>query len=277
MTTPDSGPDSAPTNAASAAAPANAAAAGPAENLHPVKLIGGGPGAWDLITLRGQTALHEADVIVADHLGPTPFLDRLCDISSKKLVDASKLPYKKQVAQEEINRMLVEYTQAGYKVVRLKGGDPFVFGRGFEEITALAEAGIACEVIPGVSSAYAVPGLAHIPVTQRGVVHAATVVSGHLPPGHEKSLVDWSALARSGATLSIIMGVRNASAIADALIDAGLAAATPAAIIQEGSLADERVFRCQLGQLGATIAENSVEPPAVIVIGDVAGLESSAQ
>lgn len=272
MTTPDSGPDSAP-----APAPANAAAAGPAEDFHPVKLIGGGPGAWDLITLRGQAALHEADVIVADHLGPTPFLDRLCDISSKKLVDASKLPYKKQVAQEEINRMLVEYTQEGNKVVRLKGGDPFVFGRGFEEITALAEAGIACEVIPGVSSAYAVPGLAHIPVTQRGIVHAATVVSGHLPPGHEKSLVDWSALARSGATLSIIMGVRNASAIADALIDAGLAAATPAAVIQEGSLADERVFRCQLERLGATIADNSVEPPAVIVIGDVVGLEPSAQ
>ena len=108
-------------------------------------------------------------------------------------------------------------------------------------------------------------------------MHAATVVSGHLPPGHEKSLVDWSALARSGATLSIIMGVRNAGAIATALIDAGMAAATPTAVIQEGSLADERVFRCQLERLSTTITENSVEPPAVIVIGDVAGLEPSAQ
>lgn len=241
-------------------------------SIHPVVLVGGGPGAWDLITVRGMRALQDAEVIVADHLGPTAQLDKLCDVDTKELIDVSKIPYRKHVAQERINEILIEHAQAGRRVVRLKGGDPYVFGRGFEELTALTAAGIPVEVIPGVTSAVAVPALAGTPVTHRGVVHAFTVVSGHLPPGHPKSLVDWAALARSGATLSVIMGVKNAAAIATALIDASLSPHTPVRIIQEGSLDGERAFHCELAELGATMEENSVAPPAVIVIGEVAGL-----
>lgn len=241
-------------------------------SIHPVVLVGGGPGAWDLITVRGMRALQEAEVIVADHLGPTAQLDKLCDVDAKELIDVSKIPYRAQVAQERINEILIEHAQAGRRVVRLKGGDPYVFGRGFEELTALTSAGLPVEVIPGVTSAVAVPALAGTPVTHRGVVHAFTVVSGHLPPGHPKSLVDWAALARSGATLSVIMGVKNAAAIATALIDASLSSHTPVRIIQEGSLDGERAFHCELAELGATMEENSVAPPAVIVIGKVAGL-----
>ena len=176
--------------------------------IHPVTLIGGGPGAWDLITVRGMRALQDAEVILADHLGPTAQLDRLCDISSKELIDVSKLPYKKSISQEKINELLITHARSGRKVARLKGGDPFVFGRGFEEVQALAEASIPTTVIPGVTSAISVPAAVGVPVTQRGIVHGFTVVSGHLPPGHEKSLVDWEALARAGATLAVIWGLR---------------------------------------------------------------------
>lgn len=242
--------------------------------VHPVQLIGGGPGAWDLITVRGMHALQDADVILADHLGPTAQLDKLCDIASKELIDVSKLPYKRQTSQDKINEMLISHARAGRRVARLKGGDPFVFGRGFEEVQALAAAGLGCEVIPGVTSAVAVPGAVGIPVTQRGMVHAMTVVSGHLPPGHERSLVDWEALARSGATLAVIMGVRNAGAIATALIDASLPADTPVAAIQEGTLSGQRVVRTQLSALGAVVEEEKIQPPVVFVIGNVAGLRA---
>ena len=238
-----------------------------------VILIGGGPGAWDLITVRGMRALRAADVILTDHLGPTEELDRLCEVASKEIIDVAKLPYGKQVAQTKTNELLVEHARAGKLVVRLKGGDPFVFGRGFEEVQACAAAGIPCEVIPGVTSAVSVPALAGIPVTQRGMVHAFTVVSGHLPPGHPKSLVDWQALAASGATISVIMGVKNVRAIAEALIAGGLRPETPAAVIQEGTTERERVFRCPLGQLADTFEREGISSPAVYVIGEVAGLE----
>lgn len=239
---------------------------------HVVKLVGGGPGAWDLLTLRGLRALEEAEVILADHLGPAAELSDHLDCSAKEIVDVSKLPYGKSVSQDKINELLVTYAQQGKKVARLKGGDPFVFGRGFEEVQALAAAGIACEVIPGVTSAVAVPALAGTPVTQRGVVHAFTVVSGHLPPNHPKSLVDWAALAQSGATLCVIMGVRNAGAIASALADAGLSPTTPVAIIQEGSTPAQRDVRCTLGELARVMEEQAIVAPAVYVIGAVAGL-----
>lgn len=239
-------------------------------------LIGGGPGAWDLITVRGMHALQRADVILADHLGPTAELDKLCDVSTKTVIDVAKLPYAKQVSQDKINELLVTYAQEGKVVARLKGGDPFVFGRGFEEVQACAEAGVPCEVIPGVTSAVSVPAMVGIPVTQRGMVHSFTVVSGHLPPGHPKSLIDWDKLAASGGTLSIIMGVKNVAAIADALLTAGRAADTPAAVIQEGTTDKERFFRCTLGALAATCADNAISNPAVYVIGDVAGLDATS-
>ncbi|AZA09035.1 uroporphyrinogen-III C-methyltransferase [Corynebacterium pseudopelargi] len=240
--------------------------------IHPVTLIGGGPGAWDLITVRGMHRLQEAEVILADHLGPTAELSKLVDVSTKHIIDVSKLPYGKQVAQERINELLIEHALAGKKVARLKGGDPYIFGRGFEELQACAEAGVPCEVVPGVTSAVSVPALAGVPVTQRGVVHNFTVISGHLPPGHEKSLNDWEALARTGGTLSVIMGVKNAPKIATALLEAGRDADTPVVVIQEGSTEAERVVRCTLGTLGATMQEHEIKPPAVYVIGEVAGL-----
>lgn len=240
-----------------------------------VTLVGGGPGPWDLITLRGAQALAEADVILADHLGPTDELDKIIDTSGKELIDVAKLPYGRQVAQEETNRLMIEHARAGRKVVRLKGGDPYVFGRGFEELTALAEAGIACHVVPGVTSAISVPAAAGIPATQRGVVHSFTVVSGHLPPGDPKSLVDWSALVRAGGTIIVIMGVRHVDAIAAALIDAGLSAGTPAAAIQEGTTQSQRTVKTTAGRLAAEMTAAGIGSPAVYVFGDVAGLSAN--
>lgn len=235
-------------------------------------LVGGGPGAWDLITVRGMRAVQQADVILTDHLGPTDDLDKLCDPSTKTVIDCAKLPYSKQVSQKKINELLVEHARAGHVVVRLKGGDPFVFGRGFEEVQACAQAGVPCEVIPGVTSAVSVPAMVGVPVTHRGMVHSFTVVSGHLPPGHPKSLVDWEALARAGGTISVIMGVKNVRSIADALLAAGMAEETPAAVIQEGTTAAERSFRCTLGGLAEAFSAHGVANPACYVIGEVAGL-----
>lgn len=239
-----------------------------------VTLVGGGPGAWDLITVRGMNALREADVILTDHLGPTAELEKLCDVGSKEVIDVSKLPYGRQVAQEKTNELIVEHARAGRRVVRLKGGDPYVFGRGFEELSVCREAGIPCEVVPGVTSAVSVPAAFDVPITQRGVVHSFTVVSGHLPPGHPGSLVDWEALARTGGTISVIMGVRNAPVIAEALMTAGLGERTPAVVIQEGTTSSQRAFRCTLGTLAQTMADNEVTSPAVYVIGEVAGLRA---
>lgn len=237
-----------------------------------VTLVGGGPGAWDLITVRGLRALEAADVILTDHLGPTGQLDQFLDVSDKEIVDVAKLPYAKQVAQERINELLVAHARDGKRVVRLKGGDPYVFGRGFEERQACAAAGVPCEVVPGVTSAVSVPAAAGIPVTQRGVTHSFTVVSGHLAPGDPRSLVDWEALARVGGTIVVIMGVRQATAITEALLGAGLAPGTPAAVIQDGETDRQRQFRTTLGQLADTMDREHVTNPAVYVIGEVAGL-----
>lgn len=237
-----------------------------------VVLIGGGPGAWDLITVRGMRALQAADVILTDHLGPTSELHKLCDVEAKEVIDVAKLPYSKQVSQERTNELLIEHARAGKNVARLKGGDPFVFGRGFEEVQACAANGVPCEVIPGVTSAVSVPAAIGVPVTQRGMVHAFTVVSGHVEPNDPRSLVDWRALAASGATLCVIMGVRNVAAIAAELQAGGLSADTPAAIIQEGTTEQQRSFRCTLGTLAETFEVNGVTSPVVYVIGDVAGL-----
>ncbi|MBC6795645.1 uroporphyrinogen-III C-methyltransferase [Corynebacterium sp. LK28] len=237
-----------------------------------VVLIGGGPGAWDLITVRGMRALQAADVILTDHLGPTSELHKLCDVEAKEVIDVAKLPYSKQVSQERTNELLIEHARAGKNVARLKGGDPFVFGRGFEEVQACAANGVPCEVIPGVTSAVSVPAAVGVPVTQRGMVHAFTVVSGHVEPNDPRSLVDWRALAASGATLCVIMGVRNVAAIAAELQSGGLSADTPVAIIQEGTTEQQRSFRCTLGTLAETFEVYRVTSPVVYVIGDVAGL-----
>jgi uroporphyrin-III C-methyltransferase/precorrin-2 dehydrogenase/sirohydrochlorin ferrochelatase len=235
-----------------------------------VALVGGGPGDPDLITVRGRRLLAEADVVVADRLGPRGLLDELAP--DVEIIDASKIPYGRALAQDAINEVLIERAKAGQFVVRLKGGDPFVFGRGFEEVLACAEAGVPCWVVPGITSSISVPALAGIPVTHRGVAHEFTVVSGHVAPDHPKSLVDWDALGRMTGTLVILMGIERVGAIAAALLAGGRAAETPVAVIQEGTMPGERRVQTTLGLVGAAVAEAAIRPPAIIVVGPVVGL-----
>ena len=235
-----------------------------------VTLVGGGPGDPGLITVRGRQALASADVVVTDRLAPQPLLDELApDVT---IIDASKLPRGRYMSQDTINAVLVDEALAGQRVVRLKGGDPFVFGRGLEEIQACVAAGVEVEVVPGVTSAISVPALAGIPVTHRGVTHEFVVVSGHLPPGHAQSLVDWSALARLTGTLVLLMAVENLPAIAEALTTHGRDPETPAVAIQEGGLPGQAVVRASLAKLPAAVADAGLRPPAVIVVGPTADL-----
>ncbi|WP_030616168.1 uroporphyrinogen-III C-methyltransferase [Streptomyces sclerotialus] len=232
-----------------------------------VALVGGGPGDPDLITVRGRRLLAEADVVIADRLGPRDLLDELPP--HVEVIDAAKIPYGRYMAQEAINNALIEHAKAGKAVVRLKGGDPFVFGRGMEEAEALAEEGIACTVVPGISSSISVPGAVGVPVTHRGVAHEFTVVSGHVAPDDPRSLVDWAALAKLRGTLVILMGVDKIAAIAAALVRHGRPADTPVAVVQEGTMATQRRVDATLETVGARVKEEDVRPPAVIVIGDV--------
>ena len=232
-----------------------------------VVLVGGGPGDPELITLAGRRALAEADVVVADRLAPRELLSELP--ATVELVDAAKLPRGRSTTQEVINEVLVDRARAGQRVVRLKGGDSFVFGRGSEEWQACAAAGVPVTVIPGLTSAVAVPGLAGIPVTHRGVAHEFTVVSGHVPPGDPRSLVEWPALARLRGTLVLLMAVDNLAAIADVLMQHGRVAETPVALVQEGSLAAQRVVRSRLDRVVQDAGHAQVRPPAVVVVGPV--------
>ncbi|WP_030192848.1 uroporphyrinogen-III C-methyltransferase [Streptomyces sp. NRRL S-87] len=232
-----------------------------------VALVGGGPGDPDLITVRGRRLLAQADVVIADRLGPRDLLDELPP--HVEVIDAAKIPYGRFMAQEAINNALIEHAKAGKAVVRLKGGDPYVFGRGMEEAQALAEAGIPCTVVPGISSSISVPSAAGIPVTHRGVAHEFTVVSGHVAPEDPRSLVDWAAMAKLTGTLVVLMGVDKIGAIAAALVAHGKAAETPVAVIQEGTTAAQRRVDATLATVGETVRAQDVRPPAVIVIGDV--------
>lgn len=232
-----------------------------------VVLVGGGPGDPELISIAGRKALMEADVVVADRLAPRELLGELP--SDVELVDVAKLPRGRSAMQEEINRVIVERALAGKRVVRFKGGDNFVFGRGYEEIIACREAGVPVTVIPGLTSPVSVPGIAGIPVTHRGVTHEFTVVSGHLPPGHPEGLVNYAAVAQMQGTVVVMMGVENAPAIADALVDGGRDAATPVAVICDGTMPTQRTVLATLGNLADRLVEESVKPPAIIVIGEV--------
>jgi uroporphyrin-III C-methyltransferase/precorrin-2 dehydrogenase/sirohydrochlorin ferrochelatase len=232
-----------------------------------VVLVGSGPGDPELITVKGRRMLARADVVVSDRLVPGMLLGELRP--EVEFVDAAKIPYGPSAAQEEINRILVERAQAGNFVVRLKGGDPFVFGRGGEEVLACVKAGVPVSVVPGVTSSIAAPAVAGIPVTHRGVAHEFAVVSGHVPPESAQSLVDWAALARLRGTLVIMMGLKNLPAIAARLIAEGKPAGTPAALVQEGSTDSQRVLRGTLASIAADAREHGIKPPAVVVVGDV--------
>jgi uroporphyrin-III C-methyltransferase/precorrin-2 dehydrogenase/sirohydrochlorin ferrochelatase len=232
-----------------------------------VTLVGGGPGHPDLISVAGRKALMEADVVVADRLAPRDLLGDLP--ATTEVVDVAKLPRGSAARQDEINRLIVDRALAGQRVARFKGGDSFVFGRGFEEIEACRDAGVAVHVIPGLSSPLAVPALAGIPVTHRAVAHDFTVVSGHLPPGHPGSLVDWEAVGRLRGTLLLMMAVENAAPIGDALVAAGRDAATPVAIVCDGSMPGERTVLTTLGEIADDLDRHGVRPPAIIVVGEV--------
>jgi uroporphyrin-III C-methyltransferase / precorrin-2 dehydrogenase / sirohydrochlorin ferrochelatase len=235
-----------------------------------VALVGGGPGDPELITVRGRRLLSLADVVVVDRLGPMELLDELPP--HVRVVDAAKIPYGRSASQDVINSTLIEEAKAGRFVVRLKGGDPYLFGRGFEELLACAEAGVPVTVVPGVTSAFGVPAVAGVPVTHRGVAQEVVVVSGHATPGHPGSLVDWPALACLRGTLVLLMAVERIRAIADVLTANGRPADTPVAVIQEGTTRSERIVRTTLAQVADDIAAQKIRPPAIIVVGPVAAL-----
>jgi uroporphyrin-III C-methyltransferase/precorrin-2 dehydrogenase/sirohydrochlorin ferrochelatase len=235
-----------------------------------VAIVGGGPGDPGLITVRGRELLAEADVVVTDRLAPRSLLDELP--SDVEIVDAAKIPYGRAMAQEHINEALITHAQAGKFVVRLKGGDPFVFGRGAEEVLACLRAGIPVTVVPGVTSATGVPTAAGLPVTHRGVSQDFHVVSVHVPPGDERSTVDWKALAASTGTLVLLMAVERIEAVADALIGYGRNPATPVSVIADGTLPTQRTIDSTLETVAGLVTKEGIRPPAVVVVGDVVGV-----
>ncbi|MGF6880896.1 uroporphyrin-III C-methyltransferase/precorrin-2 dehydrogenase/sirohydrochlorin ferrochelatase [Nocardia sp. GAS34] len=239
-----------------------------------VALVGGGPGDPDLITVRGRRLLARANLVVADRLAPPELLAELSP--EVEVVDAAKIPYGRAMAQEAINTALIEGAKAGKFVVRLKGGDPYVFGRGYEELEACVAAGVPVTVVPGVTSAISVPALAGIPVTHRGVTHEFVVVSGHIAPDHPDSLVDWPALARLRGTLVLLMAVERIDKFAAALLEGGRPADTPVTVVQEGSLRTQRVLRADLATVAERVRGEGIRPPAIIVIGPTAGFATGA-
>ncbi|MFR9751856.1 uroporphyrinogen-III C-methyltransferase [Nocardia sp. 004] len=240
-----------------------------------VALIGGGPGDPDLITVRGRRLLARANLVVADRLAPPELLAELGP--EVEVIDAAKIPYGRAMAQEAINTALIDGAKAGKFVVRLKGGDPYVFGRGYEELEACVEAGVPVTVVPGVTSPISVPAAAGIPVTHRGVTHEFVVVSGHLKPDHPDSLVDWPALARLRGTLVLMMAVERIEQFATALLDGGRPADTPATVIQEGTLRTQRVLRADLATVAERVRAEGIRPPAIVVIGPTAGFSAAPE
>jgi uroporphyrinogen III methyltransferase / synthase len=238
-----------------------------------VYLVGAGPGDPGLLTRRGASLLARADVVLHDRLVSPAILDLVP--TSAELIDVGKdpdAPAGGEERQAEIARLLVEHGRSSSVVVRLKGGDPFLFGRGGEEMEVLREAGIQAEVVPGVTSAFGVPAAAGIPVTQRGLASSVTVVTGRVGPGPGTATPDWDALARAGGTLVILMGMTTRGAIADALLRGGRAPDTPVAVIAQGTTAAQRVARTTL----AGLAQVELGSPAVIVVGAVAALGAPA-
>jgi uroporphyrinogen III methyltransferase/synthase len=234
-----------------------------------VYLVGAGPGDPGLLTMRGAELLGRADVVVYDRLA-SPALLGLARAGAE-LITAGKAPGQVDLTQDQINAVLVEKGGTGATVVRLKGGDPFVFGRGGEEAEALAAAGIPFEVVPGITSSIGAPAYAGIPVTHRGVSTHFTVVTGHEDPAKDRTDVDWEALARTGGTLVVLMGAGRVGDIARRLIAGGRAATTPVAAVRNGTRPNQRTVRTTLGE----VADAGIKAPSAIVIGEVAALDLS--
>lgn len=237
-----------------------------------VALVGGGPGDAELITVRGRRLLAHADVVVADRLAPQDLLSELSP--EVEVIDAAKIPYGRAMAQEAIHDVLIDRAKSGKFVVRLKGGDPFVFARGYEEVIACADAGIPVTVVPGVTSAIAVPALAGVPVTHRAINHEFVVVSGHLAPDHPESLVNWDALAAMTGTIVLLMAVERIEMFAKALLEGGRPADTPVLVVQHGTTSSQRTLRATLSDAPERIRSDGIRPPAIIVIGAVAGFSA---
>ena len=233
-----------------------------------VALIGGGPGDPELITVRGRRLLAQADVAVADRLAPPELLAELPP--HVEIIDAAKIPYGRAMAQDAINEVMIERARSGSFVVRLKGGDPFVFARGYEEVLACAEAGIPVTVVPGVTSAIGVPALAGVPVTHRAINHEFVVVSGHVAPGHPESLVNWDALAAMTGTIVLLMAVERIELFVDVLLKGGRPADTPVLVVQHGTTAAQHTLRATLADTPEKVRAEGIRPPAIIVIGAVA-------
>jgi uroporphyrin-III C-methyltransferase/precorrin-2 dehydrogenase/sirohydrochlorin ferrochelatase len=239
-----------------------------------VALVGAGPGDPDLLTLRAARLIGEADVLFVDRLAGRDVL--ALARADAEIVSVGKSKGEHSVPQGEIQARMIAAARAGRRVVRLKGGDPFIFGRGGEELEALREAGVEVEIVPGVTAALACAASAQIPLTHRDQAQAVTFVTGHAALGAEPDL-DWAALARANQTVVVYMGVGTADTIARRLMSAGRAAETPVAVVENGALAKEiRVFG-RLDALGALIEQAGVTGPAVLVIGEVAALSRDAQ
>ena len=235
-----------------------------------VAIIGGGPGDPGLITVRGRQLLAEADVVLTDRLAPRSLLDELRD--DVEIIDAGKIPYGRAMAQEHINAALISHARAGRFVARLKGGDPFVFGRGAEEVLACLRAGVPVTVVPGVTSAVGVPASAWIPVTHRGVAQEFHVVSVHVPPGDERSTVNWELLGGSSGTLVLLMAVERIGAVANQLLRYGRSPDTPVSVIADGTLPTQRTINSTLEHVEGVVAKEAIRPPAIAVVGDVVSI-----
>ncbi|AZI58492.1 uroporphyrinogen-III C-methyltransferase [Nakamurella antarctica] len=236
-----------------------------------VILVGGGPGDPALITIAGAAALREADVVITDRLAPLAALEHV--LPGTEIIDVSKIPRGLTTPQEEINRLIIVHAHAGKTVVRFKGGDNFVFGRGGEEMIACAAEGIDVVVIPGVTSAIAAPALAGIPVTHRGLNQGFTVITGHVPPGDARSRLDYEALARTGTDLILLMAVANLGTITAELIARGMPADTPAATIADAGLESQRAAHGTVSTIAEVARAAGIVSPAVTVIGAVAGFD----
>lgn len=232
-----------------------------------VYLVGAGPGDLGLITVKGKELLEKADVVLYDALA-NPDLLALCK-KNAELVDAGKRGGDHHLKQWETNELLVRYAKEGKTVVRLKGGDPFLFGRGAEEAEELRKADIDVHVVPGVSSSISVPELAGIPVTHRDHASMVTFVTGNEKADRKEDRIDWKALAESHGTIVVLMGLGNAEAISRGLIEGGMDPSVPAAIITDGSTPEQRVEVTVVSKLASTIRDKGLKPPGIMVIGSV--------
>ncbi|HET9161327.1 MAG TPA: uroporphyrinogen-III C-methyltransferase [Caulobacteraceae bacterium] len=232
-----------------------------------VWLVGAGPGDPDLLTIKALKALQAAQVVVHDRLTP-PAIVALANPQAR-LIDVGKRKSRHTLPQEGINQLLVALAKAGHRVVRLKGGDPFVFGRGGEELAELRAAGVPTHVVPGVTAAFAAAALAGAPLTHRGLAQAVTFVTGHAAKDAEPNL-DWASLARGNATVVIYMGVSTAPKIAARLIEAGRAGSTPVLVVENASLGDERRILTSLVELGSAV--EGLDGPAILIVGEVAAM-----